>query len=86
MPILLILAGTALMWWVFYSITIAIALATMCGVIAAFYAGALDGPADEKVLRLFSILVLALSVVLVGVMAPHSSEDPGPRMCNRVEC
>ena len=59
----------------------------MCGVIALFYAGAVTGPAEERVKKVFSALVLALTMIMLGVVnTPSGDREDAPRACNRVEC
>ena len=80
-----LIALLCLFGWAVYSPAIAVALGVMCGVIAIFYAGIFDGPADEKTLKTFSILVICMSIVMVGAFSGHIDGD-APRMCARVEC
>ena len=78
-------AAVVLTAWAVYSPAIALGLLFLCGAISVFYAGALKGRADEKVLRLFSILVLILSIAMAGAFN-SPLEDSGPRMCSGVAC
>ena len=85
--ILPILATCVLVAWMIYSVEIGIGLGVMCMVIAAFYAGTLSGPADKKTLKTFSVLVLALSILMIGIVNHETRyEDAGPRMCSGVAC
>lgn len=82
-------AGIALLLWLFYSWKIAIGVAVMCAVFAAFYAGALEGEASEKTLRAFSILVIAVSVLMVVVFTSNTTPDgegPDIKYCLGVQC
>jgi hypothetical protein len=84
---MLTLAGVSLVFWAFYSWPIALGLWAMCGVIALFYAGAVTGDARSRVLKVFAVLVVAMTVVMVGIVTQRPSDNEGaPRMCNRVEC
>lgn len=80
-----ILAVAVLIAWFIYSVKIALGLIVLCGFVAVFYGAAFEGPADKKVWRVFSVLVLVLSVVMVGAI--NSSESDAPvKLCGRVEC
>ncbi len=80
------LAAAALLGWLIYSWSVALCLTMVCGVISLFYAGALTGAAETKVRRCFSMLVLALTLVMIGIATERVTGGGGPKVCNRVEC
>lgn len=79
------IAIAAILAWLVYSPKIAIGILLLAGLIAPFYCAAIHGSAKEKLVKTFAAIVLALSVLLVGIVN-HESADGGPKMCNRVEC
>ena len=81
------IAIAVLCLWALYAWKIAVALSAMSMLIALFYAGALDGYANEKVLKAFCILVFALSAAMVGVLAtPPEGDAPEIKYCGSVQC
>lgn len=82
------LAIAALLAWLLYSWQIGIGLGVMCGIIALFYGAALPGNADAKVIRTFSVLVLVLSVIMVGVLTQKAADHDAdqPKLCSGVPC
>jgi hypothetical protein len=79
------LALIALCAWAAYSWRLAAGLALVSLLVAMFYAGALKGSADEKMARVFSILVLTLSLLMVGVAGER--QDGGEiKYCSGVQC
>lgn len=81
-----------LAWLAFYGWKISVALGFLCGVIALFYGAALEGrgmTADARVARTFSALVLALSLMMLGVLMASSGDEDEmniSRICNGMQC
>ena len=72
--------------WFVYSWKIGLALAIVCFVPALFYSASIPGGADEKMKKTFTAILIAMSLLMVGVIN-QSPEDPDqPKMCGRVEC
>ena len=82
------LTVVTLLGWFIYSWKIAFVLFLMSFVIALFYSGADEGGADSKVFRTFSIIVLALSLVMIGIATSQveDGESERPKMCSHMHC
>ena len=81
------LATAALIGWLLYSWSVALGLIMVCGVISLFYAGALEGDAQSKVVRCFAGMVLVMTLVMVGVVTQRIAyENDGPKTCAAVQC
>lgn len=81
------MAGGALLGWFGYDWKLGLMLLVLCGFVALFYGGALTGPTDEKVRKAFCWMILAMTLIAIGVVnqTDRGTED-SPRMCGRIEC
>lgn len=79
-------AAAILLGWCFFSWKIGVGLAVMCGVIAIFYAGALKGEAQAKVVKAFSITVFVVSALMIGAVTQGVIDPEQPKMCGNVAC
>ena len=81
------LATAALVGWLIYSWQVAVCLIMVCGVISLFYAGALAGPAQAKVVKCFAGLVLAMTLVMIGIANQRPADNEGMlKTCASVQC
>ena len=81
----------ALIGWLIYSWPIALGIVAFSLFIAMFYAGCIDGKADEKVEKTLCFTIIVVSILALGAFGTRSHDDSGaeygaPKMCMHVQC
>lgn len=76
-----------LVGWFVYDWKLGLMVTIMAGFVALFYSAALPNLAGAKVKKTFAWVVIAMSLIAIGVVnqTDRGTED-SPRMCGRVEC